>query len=150
MVVPKPKWMPYEAVANGHLPLLRVNLARGDVKSTGLRCLVDTGSNYTIVPKHFVSSFLRESDPKEQDMGARDANGNPLRGIPIGLDVAIPLLADIPAVRETVWVCPSGYWPLLGQTILEKFGANFQNFPNSAKGRRFTLYPRPDKDLGSS
>lgn len=138
-------WMRYGVIGRGHVPLVKVELSRGDaVVGQPVLFIVDTGASFSFVPRSDVRELLEGlPEQHEQDSGARGANGSPLRGIPLDVNISLAGPVRLPPVRERIWVCRGIDYRLLGQTWLEKVGAHFQNFPENPRGRRFALYPSP-------
>jgi hypothetical protein len=91
-----------------------------------------------------VRKIVVELDPRPaRNTGLVDANNRPLKGIPVEFGMEI---IDAPGtfdMKDEILVVENGTWGLLGQTSLERIGANLQNFPDAREGRRFALYPRP-------
>jgi hypothetical protein len=135
-------WFPYRPAGDGFMPGVNAHLVRNKIRSITIPFLLDSGAAISTVPHARVGSLITDvRGAEEQDSGARDANNNTVKGMPVEFDVDIP---GLPVTRERIWVCSTNsYWGLLGQTWFEKFGATFQNFPFGPKKRRFALFPCP-------
>lgn len=136
-------WFKYVEYKWGHVPEITVRLSRHG-KRKPCSFLVDTGASQSFVPRHLVLSLIEDTlGQKEQSSGAKSATGGGIDGIPLDFCIDIPSVAGFPQTSERIWVVGCGDWGLLGQTWLEKIGANFQNFPGGSEGRRFALYKNP-------
>jgi hypothetical protein len=135
-------WFDYRPTRGRPMPVLNIVLQLADDQSYPIDFIVDSGAAICAVPRVRVQYMLMRLPqlPDEQDTGLVDANGNAVRGAPIDFDVRVRG-ADLPSVRERIWVTPTGDWGLLGQTWFERFVVHFHNFANTQKGRRFYVHP---------
>jgi hypothetical protein len=134
-------WFPYKPAGDGLMPSLNAHLVRNGQRSIAVPFLVDSGAAISKVSRVYVNRLIPDlNGAREQDTGAKDANNNPVRGVPVEFDVDIP---GLPVTRERIWVCSADTWALLGQTWFERFGVHFENFPFGPKLRRFAMNPCP-------
>jgi hypothetical protein len=145
-------WFRYESVRGSSVPWVRARLSQGGHKSVIIKFLVDSGAAMSFVPRGLVGrTFGDLSSYQEESTGAKGVDGNWLRGIPLELDISVVdrdihgrPVPELSAIRERVWI-HQGPWALLGQTWLERVGANFQNFPArpGGQGHAYSANSRP-------
>lgn len=138
-------WLAYQRWSTGHVPVLTARLAMGAVVTDSpIPFILDTGSSFSFVRSCYVRKLLEGlPELREQQTGARDAQGKMMSGVPLDVGVRLVDAQAFPEIRERVWVSSQAKFDLLGQTFLEKVGAHFQNFAESPRKRCFSLYLSP-------
>ncbi len=143
------RWQPYTVSSKRQawLPVLTVKLGPPGRQAPRL-FLVDTGATLSVAPLFWSLDLLDRNKPKpdKRDSGLKDAQGNPVIGIPLTVDLELVFDSAPPLrLQETIWFCEKIIHGLLGQsTFLEQMGALFLNFPSASEDRRFGLFRREE------
>lgn len=150
MMVRTPRFN-YQRWGTGYVPVVVASLRRDDiVADRSVDFLLDTGSAFSWVRRSHVRRLIEGMNIPEQDTGARDANGNPMKGVPLEVKVRLVHARKFPEISERIWISSKAEFDLLGQTFLEKASAHFMNFVECRHGRHFSLQFSPYQDLGQT
>ena len=120
-----------------YMPIVLATIKIQGFDSPFQEFIVDSGCGLSLAPSSCLAGW--GTLPPEVETPLLDANGRPIQGSPLVVDIQVDAL---PPIRERVYFSSRLRWGLLGQTWFERVGAHFENFP-SADSRWFELFLPP-------
>lgn len=130
--------MPWYKYSSG-APFVWTRFIVDGIKTSKVRCLVDSGATETILP----CAWFRAADipvPEEEAPipGLLDANGNVIHGTPFSVTIAVEPLGPF---ETDVYLSSTVNWGLLGQKgFFDHRGLVFENFRNQRAEPSFAIY----------
>lgn len=120
-------------------PILTTSIVCGSGRVDSKTFVLDTGSLVTVAPLHYAIDLCDLDGLKEEDTGCISLTNQPVKGIPVEVQIIVP---GFPPIPEIIFFRNITYGVLGQSKFLEVLGALFLNEPLDSGLGRFKLVPR--------